>query len=90
MWLLLYPRMVCVCDPCACNWIWTCVCVCYQMLGVSFNLFVECHGKLLVCDAGLGGAGICLLRHNVQVDPFQNILLWKYTMTIRNGSKQNM
>lgn len=41
------------------------------------NLLIKWQSKLLMCDARLWSAGICLLRHNVQVDPLQYVLLWQ-------------
>lgn len=43
--------------------------------GLCTHLLVKRHGKLLMCDAGMRRAGIRLLRHDVQVDPLQDVLL---------------
>lgn len=40
------------------------------------DLLIKWHGKLLMCDTRLWSAGIFLLRHNVQVDSLQYVLLW--------------
>lgn len=39
------------------------------------NLLIKRHGKLLMCDARMRRARIRLLRHDVQVDPLQDVLL---------------
>lgn len=44
-------------------------------LGLRTHLLVQRHGKLLMCDAGMRRAGVRLLRHDVQVDPLQDVLL---------------
>lgn len=44
-------------------------------LSLGTHLLVQRHGKLLMCDAGMRRAGVRLLRHDVQVDPLQDVLL---------------
>lgn len=43
--------------------------------GLRTHLLVKRHGELLMRDAGMRRAGVRLLRHDVQVDPLQDVLL---------------
>lgn len=41
------------------------------------HLLIKWHSKLLMSDTWLWNARICLFRHNVEVNPLQNVFLWK-------------